>query len=155
LRFYLEHYRRVGRDCAKFIDAVPGDDQHPSAGGQFRNLGGPYVGKTHMAAIVYFTDLCPEAGRLVKHFAPEETAAIKAWMLRNAQGFYLARWDTPVQEGEVACPWYVTTQNYFHFFSDIEQSDFATHRLLADMPVCHADVYYIERLVRAIEASGR
>jgi hypothetical protein len=104
-----------------------------------------------MAAIVYWTDLCPEVGELLREFAPEETAAIKAWMLRNAQGFYLARWDTPVQEGEVACPWYVTTQNYFHFFSSIDKADAATLRLLVDRPVCYADVYYIERLVRAIE----
>lgn len=155
LKPYLAHYRQVGRDCAQHIDAVPGAEGHPSAGGQYRNLGGPYVGKTHMAAIVYWTDLCPELGRILREFAPEETAAIKAWMLRNAQGFYLARWDTPVQEGEVPCPLYLTTQNYFHFFSSVADADFATHKVLVDMPACHADVYYIERLVHAIEASGR
>jgi hypothetical protein len=152
---YLAIYRHFGRQCAQHIDALPGGTEHPSAGGQFRNLGGPYVGKTHAAEIAFFTDMSPEIGRILKEFAPEETAAIKAWMLRNAQGFYLARWDTPVQEGEVTAPWYNTTQNYFHVFSTIDGGDFETHLLLVDAPVCRADVYYIERLVRALEAGTK
>lgn len=154
LPLYLTQYRQIGRDCAAHTDAVPGDKQHPSAGGQFRNQGGPYVGKTHAAAILYWTDLCPEIGAVLAEYAPSETEAIRRWMLRNAQGFYLVRWDTPVQEGEVAAPLYVTTQNYFHVFGTIPGSDAATHRLLVDMPACHADPYYVERLVRAMEASG-
>jgi hypothetical protein len=154
LAHYLDHYRRIGRACAQHIDALPGGEWHPSAGGQNRNLGGPYLGQIHMQAIVFWTDLSPEMGRVLRAYAPEESAAIQRWVLRNAQGFYLVRWDTPVQEGENGAPWYVTTQNYFHLFSTIGPSDFAAHQLLVDRPACRADVYYLERLVRAIEASG-
>jgi len=151
----LEFQRAIGAECLKHIDAPPGREGHPSQGGQFRSAGGPYVGATHRAAIVYWTDLCPQLGRLLRQFAPAALRHVADWMLRNAQGFYLVRGDVPVQEGEVFAPYYLTTMNYFHVISTIRRSDFHTHRQLADAPACRADVYYLERLVRAIEASGR
>jgi hypothetical protein len=149
---FLEHYRQLARSCLEHIDAVPGGKEHASVGGQYRNLGGPYLGHIHEAAIVSLSDLCPEIALLLREHAPAETEGLRRWVFRNAQGCYLARWDTPVQEGEVAAPHSVTTQNYFHLLASLSEPDEPTRQILADAPVCRGDLHYIERLVFALEA---
>lgn len=144
-------HREVGRRCEAHLDGFVDAGEHPSRHGQSRNAGGPYVGPMHHQIIPYWTDLCPEAGQRLRELAPDATEHVARWMLRNAQGFYLVRGDTPVQEGEVFTPFYQTTMNYFHLFSTVRGADPALRRLLVDMPACEADVHYLQRLVAGIE----
>jgi len=46
----------------------------------------------------------------------------------------------------------LTTMNYYNVQTKIMPADAAVQRLYLDAPACRADVYFLERLVRLIEA---
>ena len=142
-----DHQRLEGDDCLSTMDSVPGTGSN-SAGCLY------YKQAQHFEIISQFYGMVPELGRILRGYATTASNNIAKWINRNAQGFWLVNGDTPVQEGEVHKPQYITTMSYFHIMSDIQAVDFDRHRQLVDMPACRADVYFIERLVRAIEASG-
>jgi hypothetical protein len=151
----LDHQRDEGDDCAanlNYSGAEPGDPGWVS--GQFRYGNAFYTGTNHDGKVVQWTDMGPELGRMLRDYATTASSNIATWIYRNAQGFWLVRGDVPVQEGEVFTPRYYTTQNYFHVLSDVQAVDFTAHQQIMDAPACRADVYYMERLVRTIEASG-
>jgi len=151
----LDHQRDEGAICAANINysgAQPGDPGWVS--GQFRYGDAFYTGSNHDGKVVQWTDMGPELGRILRDYSATASGNIAAWIYRNAQGFWLVRGDVPVQEGEVFTPRYYTTQNYFHFMSDVQAVDFTAHQQIMDAPAGKADVYYIERVVRTIEASG-
>lgn len=142
----IDHQRSEGADCTATINSANS--------GQERSLGCLYVGGTHNSRIEMFTGSVPELGRMLRDYATTGSNQLAKWVARNAQGYWLVNGDTPVQEGEVNKPYYWTTMAYFHLMSDVQAMDFDHHLQLADMPASRADAYYLERVVRAIEASG-
>jgi hypothetical protein len=146
LQTKIDHQRQEGHDCLSVINS--GITRQWNSGGCL------YTGRQHDGIITMFYGMVPELGRILRDYAETASNNMENWVNRNAQGFWLVNGDTPVQEGEVNKPEYITTMSYFHLMSDIQVVDFHRHRQLVDMPACHADVYFIERLVRAIEASA-
>ena len=142
----IDHQRIEGDNCGSTMDD-PND-------GQFRSNGCLYAGSTHQGIILTYYGMSPELGRVLRDYATTASATIKNWVFRNAQGYWFVRGDTPVQEGEVISPFYITTMAYFHILSDISAVSFDEHLQLIDSPAGHADTYYIQRLVAAIQASG-
>jgi hypothetical protein len=142
----IDDQRAEGTDCLSTIDNNPGDQSNAN--------GCLYTGSLHDELSGQFYGMVPELGRILRDWATTASSNIASWVYRNAQGFYLVNQNTHIYEGEVPKAWYVSHQAFFHVLSDVQAVDFASHVQMVDSPACKADVYYIERLVRAIEASG-
>ncbi len=109
----------------------------------------------HKSKLALFMDLTPELGRALAAAAPQETAVLRRWVDRLMPAFYLAFEERSVHYGEN----FVDLPDSVHglFLAQAFLWNAPADRLAryADLPWVRADLFHIEKLVHAIEATGR
>src|SRR5262249_3646619 len=109
----------------------------------------------HKSKLALFLDLTPELGRALATVAPEETAVLRRWVDLPMPAFYLAFEERSVHYGEN----FVDLPDSVHglFLAQAFLWNATPERLVryADLPWVRADLFHIEKLVYAIEATGR
>ncbi|MFO0926250.1 MAG: hypothetical protein U0736_04315 [Gemmataceae bacterium] len=102
-----------------------------------------------------FLDLTPDLGRALAAAAPAETDVLRRLVERMMPSWYLAFEERNVHYGENL----VELPDSVHglFLAHALLWDTPADRLAryADLPWCRGDLFHLEKLVHAIEATGR
>ncbi len=151
LKLLLGYYRAKAAVAAETLRQTTsrGDIEHNQGRKLYFHL------NNHKSKLALFLDLTPELGRALAEAAPAETAELRRWADLLLPAFYLAFEERSVHYGEnfVELPDSVHGLFLAHaFLWDAPAGRLARY---ADLPWVRADLFHVEKLVRAIEAQGR
>ena len=152
LRRLLDHWQRGvrGLPTAQEIENVTEVDR-------FIGKGNPlfFAVAPHRHKIAKFLDLSAEVGRAVREVLPDSTRAYLEYVDLVLPTWYLAWEERQVHFGENYIDFPDQALSIFRAKRFLGAADSAGLRRAIDIPWCRGDLHYIEKLVLALEATGK
>jgi hypothetical protein len=151
LRLLLDDYRARATTAAATLRqrTSQGDISHNQGRKLYFHL------NNHKSKLALFLDLTPEVGRALADAAPEETAVLRRWVELLMPAWYLAFEERSVHYGENFVELPDSVHGLFLAHAFLWQTPADRLARDTDLPWVRGDLFHIEKLVHAIEATGR
>jgi hypothetical protein len=151
LPLLLRSYRARAAIAAQALEqqTSKGDTDHNQGRKLYFHL------NNHKSKLALFLDLTPELGRALAVAAPEETTVLRRCIDRLMPAFYLAFEERSVHYGENFVDLPDSVHGLFLAQAFLWEAPAEWLARFTEIPWVRADLFHIEKLVRAIDATGQ